>query len=429
MAEIRKEAGRKYWQAIYYDHGERKFRSTKTRNKRTAQAVADRYEREANAPGDPAPDPTSIDEACDAMLEEFRELVKAKKRSAASIHMYEVKTGHLKRIFSDGEGHNAVPWDISRINAETMDGYISKRRKEGAAENTIAKELVAASRTLRLMKRWGKWRGDLDSVLPYRFAPEYVPRERFLADMKELQILIGQLPPDHAARAAFGVATSANLGETFHAQRADVGATATLIRGTKRLSRWRTVPTVTDWQRELLAFALDNAQGRDGKLFLFDVGYDSALERACADAKLPHTTSNDLRRTFCHWMKEAGVPRELVAPAMGHKGTKMVDTVYGKPTPEELERFMLRAIAGTAVAQTPAHSVDDTDDPNRPRGRKSRKTVPRAGIEPARGFPQGILSPDTKVVLTARAYKKNRDYSKPAGTTVAQVIALAKPRG
>lgn len=423
MAEIYKENGRKYWRAAYYVAaiGKRRFKSTKTRNARTAQAIADQYERQANTPGDPAPDPTSIDDAVEEMLKALREEVAAGRRSPGTVHMYKVKTGHLKRIFAVDD----VPMDISDIDAAKVDAMISKRREEGAKENTIAKELTALGRMLRLMKRRGRWRGDLDAVLPYRFAPQYKPRERFLKDVDELRLLLNHLTPDHAARAAFEVATSANLGETFHALREDLGAGGTLIRGTKRMSRWRVVPTVTDWQRELLAFVVEQAQGVAGKLFLFDAGYDSALEQACVDAKLPHTTSNDLRRTFCHWMKDAGALREHVAAAMGHKGMKMVDQVYGKPTLDELKRQMQRSIGGTDVAQTSAHSMDDTDGGGGRGGRKSRKRDAEAGTRTRTRLPSGDFKSHQKYALTPRAYKRNRVYSKAGGTDVAQREASA----
>ena len=43
-----------------------------------------------------------------------------------------------------------------------------------------------------------------------------------------------------------------------------------------------------------------------------------------------------LRRTFAKWMRAEGMPIELIAPAMGHVDTTIVQEVYGKLTPDEL---------------------------------------------------------------------------------------------
>lgn len=79
-------------------------------------------------------------------------------------------------------------------------------------------------------------------------------------------------------------------------------------------------------------YAMEHAQGTDGKLFRFDGGFHTALERACNDEidPMPRCTPNDLRRTFAHWLRDQGVPIELIAPAMGHSDTRMVERVYGR---------------------------------------------------------------------------------------------------
>jgi hypothetical protein len=61
-----------------------------------------------------------------------------------------------------------------------VDGYISRRRAEGAADTTIAKELVVLRKSLRLAIRAGLWRGRVDEVIPIAFSPGYEPRKRAL---------------------------------------------------------------------------------------------------------------------------------------------------------------------------------------------------------------------------------------------------------
>jgi len=403
MAKLRKRG--KVYQAIYYDAaGKRRWKTTHVADARAADAAARRFEREAHDPDNAsAEDPTTLGDALEAMIGHYVELVKAGRKAEGTLDFHRDKATSLRFALEAGE-----PLLLSRLSATDIDGLISQRRQDGATENTISKELVTLRSTLKLATRQGKWHGDIKAILPIAFAPEYKPRERFLS-RGELATLLSRLTEDHAARLAFEVATSANLGEAERATRADVGDTAVFVRGTKRTSRRRTVPLVTDWQRELVDFVREHAHGQDGRLFRFGGSYHNALKRACATcstcgkrfdrervcpqgdgkqhcAGLAHVSSNDLRRTFCHWMRQDGMPRELVAAAMGHGSTAMVDKVYGKLTPGELAALMQRALTGTPVAQSDAISADPADQAHSKKRLKVAKDkglmVGRPGFEP-----------------------------------------------
>ncbi len=74
------------------------------------------------------------------------------------------------------------------------------------------------------------------------------------------------------------------------------------LRGTKRATRKRDVPVVTDWQRSLLQYALKHARGQAGMLFKKKPDeFRWALRYACRRQGLPHLTPNDLRRTYGTW--------------------------------------------------------------------------------------------------------------------------------
>lgn len=410
------------WQAIFYDaNGIRRFESTHCTDKRAADAAGRRKERAAQGAPDEAEDPTTVGEALDAMIAERQEVADTGKRSHETVRMYRVKAGHLDRVLErvvlDGnEEVSREPMLLARLGAADVDGYISKRRAEGAAENTIAKELVALRMTLRLMKRWGRWAGDIDAVMPIAFAPEYKPRQRFLT-WAELGKLLRALTPDHAARVAFQVATSANLGETCRAQCQDLDGAGVYIRGTKRTSRLRTVPVVKPWQRELLAFVVEHAQGVDGKLFRFDGGYDNALEAGCKAAKITYCSSNDLRRTFAHMMRAERVPLELIAPCMGHADTKMLERVYGRLSTDELAALMG---GGTPVAQTPAEKPSTSDKSDGARRRKSLKSAESESRTRTPDQPAGDFKYSRLGALEPRDYKRKRSYGGGTGTPVAQ---------
>jgi hypothetical protein len=131
--------------------------------------------------------------------------------------------------------------------------------------------------------------------------------------------------------------------------------------------------------------------GEGGRLFAEWKSPNNALRRACERAKLPHTSFNDCRRTFATWLREEGVSAELIAPAMGHTTTAMVQKVYGRLTPEAL-RTLLGVALGVAtssaanVQQTDADGADSADGLDGAEMQKARKTGPSTvrhlGLEP-----------------------------------------------
>lgn len=80
---------------------------------------------------------------------------------------------------------------------------------------------------------------------------------------------------------------------------------------------------------------LDRVQAlvpRNGDAPLFprwgNVRRDLAI--ACAEVKIACVTPNDLRRTFCTWLAEAGVPELVTASLMGHANSAMIRKVYAR---------------------------------------------------------------------------------------------------
>src|SRR5207237_5136317 len=105
----------------------------------------------------------------------------------------------------------------------------------------------------------------------------------------ELEAFFGELLEDAAARVAFTIATSAEAAATERALREDVSPDRAFVqvRGSKRATRWRKVPIVASWQRELFDFALEHARGREGRLFLPRMKFGQTLARACDRAGIP----------------------------------------------------------------------------------------------------------------------------------------------
>ena len=349
------------WIAQFFDvDGRRHERSTHAHDRQAAEAIAREWERAAADPAVAAAQAATLIDALEALVAQRYESSVAGKGSADTVDFYRRKAGHLVRILG-------ADYRLAKLTAAEVDRYVSLRRGEDVTDHTILKELTTLRAALRLAKRHGRWLGQVADVMPVSFGSGYVPRTRWVS-LAELRSLLAELPPDRAARVAFMVATSAEWGATMRALRADVSAdlAQVLVRGTKRPSRWRQVPVVLAEGRNLLAYAMQHAEGTDGRLFTPWVNHGRDLKAACVRAGIAAVSPNDLRRTTAMWHRAGGAPLELIAPLMGHVDTTMVQRVYGKLDPALLAQRLTAALACSGFAARPWnrwHRVDTLDTP------------------------------------------------------------------
>lgn len=453
------------WVAEYYEHingrMERRQRSTKCRDYKAAEILLRQWERDGANPNHAAQRDETMSAALDRLIATRQEQADAGRRAQSTVSFYKKKTGHLRRFFefmvpgldgklimnvgTDGR-YVQVPFSLSDLEASHVDDYISLRRGEGAAENTIYKELVALRAALKLSKRRGLWAGDPSSVLPVAFAPEYVPKSRWLP-VPELMKLLPQLQPDRAARVAFAVASSANLSESDRAMRPHISKDLSTVHidGTKNNSRKREVPIVLPIGKELLAYALKHAQGEGGKLFLPWPNVQRDLIEACKRAGIEPCSTNDLRRTFSMWHQAAGALPTTLHKSMGHADDRMLNKgVYGKLEVEQ-RRTLLQQQMGFVVAPLQAQvacstfaadgdgSAAKSGKSGRSQGANPSELVPRAGIEPAtRGFsvPSALIPTPRKHGKTTaerRALAAHLQQTKDGAT--APLVALPRKKG
>jgi integrase len=329
------------WYADLRVGGRRLRRSTRCSDRKAAEAVAKQWERDEADPDYAATSKATLSHALALLIENREEQAKVGRKSAATASFYKAKAGHWTRLLETNSAGTYTAFPLAKLHARHIDAFISSRRAEGAGENTINKELITLRAALKLAKRAGIWKGDVDTVMPVGFAPEYKPRERALT-YPEAHVLLAELTADRAARVAFIIATSANWTETERARRQDVAddLSLVLIRGTKRASRHREVPIVSHDQRSLLEHALKHAEGPGDPLFTPWGNARRDLHQACERAGIPPVSPNDLRRTCATWLRAQGVPPHLIAPVMGHVDSRMVERVYGRlPTDQLAERL------------------------------------------------------------------------------------------
>lgn len=333
-----------YW--CSWHHPERGLvrESTKCVDKRAAEAFVRARERTAHSP-DPAAHSTPLRVA----IATYKSAKKGAGRAKGTLAMIDQKSAHLARLLGDETL-------VRSISPADVDRYVSTRQAEGAANNTIAKELSTLIGLLKLAARHGLCEHPA-RLKPLDFAAGYVPRRTCLASPEALRKLLFTLEPHRAAHVAFIVATSANWSESVRAQRADVRLDVGLvkIRGTKTATRAREVPIV-GFARALLAVALERAPGK-GAAPLFErwINVRRDLHAACKRAGIPAVSPNDLRRTFGTWLRAEGVEPHLIGAAMGHADSRMVERVYGRIDATDLRRQLVARVGDEGVETAQRH--------------------------------------------------------------------------
>jgi len=419
------------WYGWFYERGQRVVRTTKCRDQAAAERVARNWERDAADPDHAAARTATLSGAFQLLLKRDEEEVKAGRRSADTTAFHKTKAGHLVRVFEVQPDGSRVPFPLGSLRAHHVDDYISRRRGEGVADATIAKELVVLRKSLRLAIRAGMWRGRIEEVIPVAFSPEYEPRKRAL-DAGEVGKLLAGLLADQAARVAFIVATSACWRESELARREDVGEglATVLLRGTKRKTRFRTVPIVSPAQRSLLEYAVEHAGGKDGALFAPWRNVRRDLLEACEAAGIERCSPNDLRRTFASWQVEAGVPLFPIAQAMGHKDTRMLERVYGRQTTAQLAGLMARAMglpASPVGLPTAPSGLQDGPKPLPAAPENCSSFVSATPVSGGSGAPLGLTGPTTDAPTADPENRRARQTLRSDGPRMSDEMLVPGP--
>jgi integrase len=373
--------GKTWWGWVIDADGKRSYRSTGQQDRQAAEAVLRELERRAANPAYAAAHTTTLGAALERLIRDR----KFKARADATLTFYRAKAGHLVRLLGAGT-------PLAKVDACAVDDYVEKRLDEGAARNTISKELTTLRATLKVAKRRGEFSGDIDQVMPEGFSAGYKPRERFLSPA-EATALLAELIPDRAARVAFIIGTGARLGESDRAMRVDVDLARGVVRlrGTKTESSRRTVP-LAKVNHELVAHAVKYGEGEDGLLFTPWGNVRRDLEAACERAGIPKVSPNDLRRTCATWMRNEGVPTDAIGAFLGHRDSRMVERVYGRLSPDALGSILRRQMGTPEACSTFVVNEGEAEASEGPQGSLAATKTPRivvsgTGIEPAtRGF-------------------------------------------
>ena len=332
------------------------------------------------------------------------------KAPANTVRFHVDRGRHLVRVF----GAKCL---LVGIKAK-LKAYVDKRLDEDAADSTIAKELRVLRRAARLAHDDGFYPEEPSKLTVEGFTEDdvYEPCDVWLERVEWIDALIAHTstnPDQHRIDRKDDLLVIINMGLRrrellkLHPEHVDLQRGIVSVRRAKRGRKRKREPRggglktkksqrelpLNDVMRALFARRLRFAKAghplfvdwgsgnrdlqanwRRARAWLLDQEKTPAA-RAELDAVLPHgLTFNDLRRTFCSLMKNAGVSLEDCAELLGHEDTAMVKLVYGQTAMETLRK---------AVAKLPSMQLPPEQLRPRTKGpsRRQRQRLARKGTD------------------------------------------------
>lgn len=333
-----------WWTRVPDDSGQLVEHCTGSANLDTAHAYAARFDRAPQGPpraathAPPAPRRgVTLDDALATFLAAAR-----LDRAAPTLSCYEQRGGHLVRLLGDRA--------LARLHVDDVHAYCAQRLDEGAARESVRKELCVLRCALQLARDRGVFERDPGAVIP-RFRARYTPKRRWLSE-EELPRLLRQLPAERQRWVLLAVFTGGRLSEIESATWADVDWRRNTIHlnGTKTARSDRFVPL----HPELAELLRPHSGQPDEPIAGTWHNVRRDLAQACERAKLERVSPNDLRRTFASWLKQAGCESMAVAKLLGHTSSRMVELVYGHLDQRALEAAVVKLprLPGAAARRT-----------------------------------------------------------------------------
>jgi integrase len=342
MAERLFLRGKTWWCWGYDIDGERWQKSTKQREKAAAKIAARAItHRHASSPDQLRAQKITLERALSGLLESLEK----RGREPATLRAAEYHCRHLIT-------HLDPKRPLGTIGLDDTTPYLEKRLEEGASRHTAAKELRTLQQAWRRLAKL-KMLPPCPDLVPDELGTVYTPRNRWLTQDEYAKLLAAMDPKSDGRREIdrrdYVVAWchlglrkselfSIRPGDYDHARR------ELRVRGTKTEGADRLIPV-----SDVAAAVLVRRCKLDTPFPDWALGSVTRdLAAASARAGIDPVTPNDLRRTFCSWLCQRGVPERACADLLGHANTNMVRAVYG-----HLDRETL----ASAVAKLPKRTV------------------------------------------------------------------------
>lgn len=343
------------WCWGYDAKGERWVASTKQTTQRAAEKVARAIERERLAESAEDIVPITVSEALDVL----RDHKLRRKVRPATIEKLRQKRIPLERILgADTNVHGLSLASMeryvderrkdvrTRVDIEWADGvHVRTEREQPTSDQTIAMEIDTFLAALRRLKKHDLYAGDPAALRPDVVAEAtYQPRERWLP-VPEYRALLHELAESRRPYVTIYCHTGMRLSELYQCERVGDVLRVTQTKGNARVgeTKIRVIPLSADARAVLDANPLPWKRWPSSRM-------NDDLKRACSRAGIVRVSANDLRRTFCSWLCNAGVPELTTVKLMGHSSSAMVRKVYARLAPSTLEDAIARLPSAGSAA-------------------------------------------------------------------------------
>jgi hypothetical protein len=342
---LRKRKGCKVWTFWGYDYqGVRYETTTHQTDFEAALNAAKTIEREraAGPVAKPVKGPCTLAGAF-ALLAGHDVLSNARPNT---VRFHTDRAAHLLRL---------LPSNVADIN---LDAYTIARLGEGADRHTIQKEHRVLRQALRLAGY------DVSKYKVAGFVNSkhfYTPGDSWLEEVVHIFALLDELDPTRRDDVLAYVNTGLRRRELLTITRGRVNLTKRelyvdeLDRITLKTTGAKRVLPLNDVMVSVLTRRTDGfSEWHSGNRDINAAWKRARAKLVAADADLDETlparlTFNDLRRTFCSLMRNAGVSFEDCADLLGHEDITMVRQVYGRAASKTLK---------AAIAKMPSMSYD-----------------------------------------------------------------------
>jgi integrase len=277
---------------------------------------------------------------------------------AATRYLWE--NSHKRSIDRDGQGLKLVMPHIghlllSKVHMGTLQPFIDGRLQAGRSQGTINRDLAPVRRILNLAARL--WRDENGNpwlvTAPLIQMRAYQARQPGPLSFTEQQQLFAALPKHLAQMALFKVNTGtrdhevSNLRWDWEIR----GHNAFLIPASfVKNQRDRLVVC-----NSIAMAVIESVRGEHSDRVFTYRGlpvarmYNTAWKRARTSAGLPHVRVHDLKHTFGHRLRAAGVSFEDIQDLLGHKSQR-ITRHYSAP---DIDRLLLAAETVVELRQDP----------------------------------------------------------------------------
>lgn len=320
--------GRDIWWAVYYADGKRIRCSTGLTDRRAAEEWLKQREREAV-------DLSPVSKKA-LLSEALTKIVQSHGIGDNTKRMYVQRGAQIMETLGDVNLFELTRDDVHR--------HIGMRLGKKISRSTVHKEIITIKRCLEIVG------APVDCTRKLEFKFVYKPRSRWLT-FNEYIALTLRLPDRKKIWVTLACYTGGRRSEvdSMLCEDVDFERNSIRIRGTKTADSDRIIP-MHNTLRTILLF--DNVHNRKGPIVGLWQRVNADLKAACERANIAPASPNDLRRTFCSWMMQAGLSANVVRRLMGHTSTKMIDLVYGQ--------FDWKTLEG-AVALLPSKREEDAE--------------------------------------------------------------------